>query len=223
MRKLVSFLIGLCLLAITFAVVFFTALTYRASERISIKSYIFQTNNSAGLRVGALQDINDISAVDLRNKLIKKYVSEYFRVVPGDSSTLNRPILKNLSSAYAYNQWLNGEAKDIEKMALNKMFRTVRVMDDGIKTIDKPADYDYYDAEIAQPIFYEIHYFTETWKDSNIMMIEPKPDQGYLYIQARFKPGIDETKDIKKYLENGENPVGLFMFEVVNIGSKGLR
>jgi hypothetical protein len=223
MRKLTSFLIGLCLLAITFAVVFFTALTYRASESVSIKSYIFQTNNSAGLRVGALQDINDISAIDLRNKLIKKYVSEYFRVVPGDSSTINRPILKNLSSAYAYNQWLNGEAKDIEKMALNKMFRTVRVMDDGIKTIDKPADYDYYSDEIAQPIFYEIHYFTETWKDSNIMMIEPEPGQGYLYIQARFKPGIDETKDIKKYLENGENPVGLFMFEVVNIGSKGLR
>lgn len=223
MKKFASFLIGLCLLAITFAVVFFTALTYRASERVAIKSYIFQTNNSAGLRVGALQDINDISAIDLRNKLIKKYVSEYFRVVPGDSSTINRPILKNLSTTYAYNQWLNGEAKNIEKMALNKMFRTVRVMDDGIKTIDKPADHDYYNDEIAQSIFYEIHYFTETWKDSNIMMIEPEPAQGYLYIQARFKPGIDETKDIKKYLEEGENPVGLFMFEVENIGSKGLK
>ena len=137
MRKLVPFLKGFCLLAITFAVVVFTALTYRASERISIKSYIFQTNNSAGLRVGALQDINDISAIDLRNKLIKKYVSEYFRVVPGDSSTLDRPILRSLSYDYAYNQWLNGEAKNIEKMAINKQFRTVRVMDDGIKAIEK--------------------------------------------------------------------------------------
>jgi hypothetical protein len=223
MRKLVPFLKGLCLLAITFAVVVFTALTYRASERISIKSYIFQTNNSAGLRVGALQDINDISAIDLRNKLIKKYVSEYFRVVPGDSSTLDRPILRSLSYDYAYNQWLNGEAKNIEKMAINKQFRTVRVMDDGIKAIDKPADYDYYGSEMAKPIFYEIHYFTETWKDSNIMMIEPETDQGYLYIEAYFKPGIDKDKDVKEYLESGENPAGLFMFKVVNIGSKGLR
>ena len=223
MRKITSFFLGFFLLIITFAVVFLTALTYRANERVSIKSYIFQTNNSAGLRVGALQDINEISAIDLRNKLIKKYVSEYFKVIPGDQNVINRPILQNLSNGIAYNQWINGEAKNIEQMSANKMFRTVRVMDDGIKTIDKPADYDYYNTEIALPVFYEIHYFTETWKDSNIMMIEPKTEQGYLYIEARFKPGIDETKDIKKFLEEGENPVGLFMFEVTNIGSKGLR
>lgn len=223
MRKITSFFLGFFLLIITFAVVFLTALTYRANERVSIKSYIFQTNNSAGLRVGALQDINEISAIDLRNKLIKKYVSEYFKVIPGDQNVINRPILQNLSNGIAYNQWINGEAKNIEQMSANKMFRTVRVMDDGIKTIDKPADYDYYNTEIALPVFYEIHYFTETWKDSNIMMIEPKTEQGYLYIEARFKPGIDETKDIKKFLEEGKNPVGLFMFEVTNIGSKGLR
>ena len=55
------------------------------------------------------------------------------------------------------------------------------------------------------------------------MMIEPETDQGYLYIEALFKPGIDKDIDVKKYLEDGKNPVGLFMFKVTNIGSKGIR
>ena len=72
MNKIKSFLMGFVLLVITFIIIVLVALLYRANERSSIKSYIFQTNNFASQRVGELQDINDISAEDLRNKLIKK-------------------------------------------------------------------------------------------------------------------------------------------------------
>ena len=83
MTRLRHFFIGILLLAMAFAMVILTAFIYRANEKSSIKTYIFQMNNIQNQRIGALQDINDMSAVDLRDKLIKKYVAEYFKVIPG--------------------------------------------------------------------------------------------------------------------------------------------
>ena len=219
MNKILSFLSGLLLLIITFIIVVLVALVYRANERSSIKSYIFQVNNMANQRVGELQDINDISAEDLRNKLIKKYISEYFRVIPGEADVENRSVLEELSTANAYKQWQNGEAKTIAKMSEQNMFRIVHVYDDGIATLNRPADYNYND-EIPQKIYYSVRYYTETWTETNKMSATPIQDQGTIYIEARFKPGIRKDKDVQKHLQKGENPVELFRFEVTNIGSK---
>ena len=61
------------------------------------------------------------------------------------------------------------------------------------------------------------------------MEVEPQHDQGVIYIEARFKPGIKPKSlitnngkivSVKEYLESGKNPAGLFMFVVTNIGSK---
>ena len=230
MSKIKSFFIGIFLLAIMFVAVILCVLIYRANDQSSVKSYIFQINNVASQRVGALQDINDMSAVELRNKLIKTYVAEYFKVIPNEPDVSNRPLLRNLSSKSAYEQWQKGEAKTIEQMSQKKMFRrVVHVTDADIATMNMPSGYDYYNADQAKEIFYEIHYYTETWTESNRMYVEPVYDSGTLRIEARFKPGIKkdifmETKpgvyknvSIQKYLKSGENPMGLFMFEVVNI------
>ena len=53
--------------------------------------------------------------------------------------------------------------------------------------------------------------------------------QGTLFLEARFAPGIREHDgygnrlDIRKYLESGKNPVGLFKFTVTNIGDKMIK
>jgi hypothetical protein len=219
MNKIVSFLSGLVLLVITFIIVALVALVYRANERSSIKSYIFQTNNLASQRVGELQDINDISAEDLRNKLIKKYVSEYFKVIPGENDVEKRSVLAELSSYDAYKQWQNGEAQTISQMSSGNMFRIVHVYDDGIAALNRPADYNYSD-ETEKPIYYSVRYYTETWTKSNKMATEPVKEQGTIYIEAIFRTGIRKDKDVQKYLQEGKNPVGLFRFEVLNIGNK---
>ena len=72
MNKLISFFGGLMLIGAVFAMVVLTALIYRANERSSVKSYMFQMNDWSTERLGVLQNINDISANDLRNRLIKK-------------------------------------------------------------------------------------------------------------------------------------------------------
>lgn len=224
MRKIVSFFIGLLLLAITFATVVLVALIYRSNNQLSVKSYIFQMGNYAATqRVGPLQKLEDMSAIELRNKLIKKYVSEYFLVIPGEQNVNERSVLERLSDTYAYKQWQSGEAKTIADMAAKKMFRRVYVSDADIAAMDMPDGYDYYDADSAEPILYSVHYRTETWPESNAMWIEPVYETGDIYLEIKFTPGIRETVNgkkfnIKKYLESGNNPVGLFMFKVISIG-----
>ena len=164
-----------------FVIVVMVALIYRANERMSVRSYIFQTNNYAAQRVGELQDINDISPEDLRNKLIKKYVSEYFKVIPGDTDVMNRPVLRNLSKADAYEHWERTEAKAIEQMSNKNMFRRVYVYDDGIATLNRPSDYDYKSDDVMD-IYYAVRYYMQTWTESNKMDTQPEITQGTIYL-----------------------------------------
>ena len=219
MNKIKSFFVGIILLIITFIIIVLGALLYRANERASIKSYIFQTNNFANQRVGELQNINDISPEDLRNKLIRKYVTEYFKVIPGDTEVENRSVLRALSSGSAFKQWQKSEAKTIAQMSAQNMFRIVHVYDDGIATLNRPTDYNYND-DIVKPLYYSVRYYTETWTASNKMASAPIKEQGTIYIEAAFQTGLNENINIQKYLQAGENPVRLFKFKVTNIGNK---
>ena len=210
---------GIALLIITFVIIVLGALLYRANERTSVKTYIFQTNNFANQRVGELQNIDDISADDLRNKLIKKYVSEYFKVIPGETDVENRPVLRGLSEQRAYDQWVKDEAKTIAQMSNKNMLRIVHVYDDGIAALNRPADYDYND-EVVKRVYYAVRYYTETWDTPNQMAQKPKQNQGVIYIEAAFQPGIRKNIDVQNYLQSGKNPVGLFKFTVTNVGNK---
>lgn len=218
MNKIKAFLMGFVLLIITFIIIVLVALLYRANDRMQIKSYIFQMQNMSKQRVGILQDINDISPEDLRNKLIKKYVSEYFKVIPGETN-IERPVLKVLSGVTAYEKWKNTEAKTIAQMSGQNKFRMVHVYDDGIATLDRPADYSYTDT-FYKKIYYSVRYYTQTWNEPNKMATTPVLNQGTIYIEAMFKPGIIEEVDVRKYLEQGGDPILLFDFTVTYIGSK---
>jgi len=222
MMKIKSFLFGILFLIMVFIMVILTALIYRANERSSVKTYIFQMGNGANQRVGELQNINDISQNDLRNKLIRKYISEYFKVIPGDPAVTTRPILSALSNSDVFEQWTSTEAKQISEMSNRKMFRMAKVT--SIEVLNNSKDNIDYDAQIkADYVYYVVNYDTYTWTQSNDMKIEPIVDSGIIAIEARFKPGIRPDIDVKKYLESDKNPIGLFMFEVTRIGSKGIE
>ena len=221
MNKLKGFFVGIFLLFAVVAMVVLTSLIYRASERSSIKSYIFQKANNADQRIGVLHNLEDISSTDLRNKLIKKYVAEYFKVIPGDTNVTERPTLHDLSETNAFNYWKKNELKTIEDMSAKKMFRLARVNDDGIAAYNKADGAD----DNSQIIYYKVRYYTSTWPESNVLAAEPVYDQGTIYLEIKFEPGIAETiqkkkYNLRKYLESGKDPSVLFKFRVVNIGDK---
>ncbi len=225
MNRLKAFFVGTFLLITSVVMIVLAALIYQAGEKSSVKSYIFQMANNSNQRVGALQSLDDISTVDLRNKLIKKYVAEYFKVIPGDKNITDRKTLRIMSSIDAFNYWKNTEAKNIDKMSMQKMFRIARVRDDGIAIYNRRED-DAHKSDEVKGVYYMVRYDTFTWSESNVLEIEPVYDQGTLYLEILFKPGLVKTPidangketDIRKYLESGQNPAGLFKFRVNNIG-----
>ena len=66
-------------------------------------------------------------------------------------------------------------------------------------------------------------YYMQTWNEPNKMGTIPVFEQGTMYIEAVFSPGVIDSIDIQKYLESGKNPVGLFKFRVTNIGNKEIN
>jgi len=205
MNKIKSFFMGIILLAITLAAVFIVVLTYRANEQVNIETYIFQMGNKPNTRIGNLQDINDMKPEGLRNKLIQKYVSEYFKVIPGTTiSNDQRTTIMKMSNSSVYQRWLNFEAKSIEAMAKDKMFRNVWVDPTQIQQIKDSG-------------WFMVPYFTRTWPESNNMAARVVDEAGIINLKIRFKPGIIPNINVRTYLEKGENPAGLFMFQVTDV------
>jgi len=220
MNKIKSFFIGIFLLAIMFAAAVVVTLIYRANTNSSVKSYMFQLDDYAGERVGDLENINEMSAVELRNRLIKKYVSEYFGIIPGGNNIAKQKTLRALSNDTVYKQWTENELPVINELSKRGAFRRIHINDADIIAKNIPNGYDYNNAPQAAHIYYSVKYLAETWPESNLMGIQPIYESGIIYIEARFKPGLIEGIDIHKHLQSGKSPLELFMFEVTNVGAK---
>ena len=224
MSKLKGFLVGVLLLIAVIAMMALASLIYRASERTSVKSYIFQMANNSNQRVGMLQNLDDISANDLRNKLIKKYVAEYFKVIPGDKNVMTRYTIDKLSSPSVFKNWKMTEGKTIAEMSEKRMFRLARVRDDGIATYNKVEG----DDDNTLRVYYKVKYYTSTWTESNTLATEPIYDQGTIYMEIDFEPGLSEKiqgKDfsVRQHLKSGKDPAAMFKFRVISIGDKTAR
>jgi len=213
-RRLIMFIFGLVLLALTVAMLFLASAIYDTSERESVETYFFQTNDLSTQRPGVPVRESEIGETAMREMLIKKYVTEYFYAIPdtgniatrlGSTSTLGR-----MSTATVFNEWANGEAIGIRTMAENKMMRTVAI--DG--EIYKPVDSDYW----------VVPYVLKTWTVSNDVSIKPQITRGTLLLDVLYEPGPRETIDIGKILkdsyngsETGYDPAVIFKFKVQSL------
>ena len=198
------------------------ALVYIAHSRSSVKTYLFQTGNSVNQRIGELYDIKSISADGLRNKLIEKYLSEFFKVVPGETDiATKRKVLKNMSHPSVFDKWTKDEMPIIQDMANKHMLRLIKV--DSITNQNVTSVYK--DTTTA---YYKIRYHIITWTEPNIIDIQPVKEDATIFMEVSFEPTLrkdsnDRTFSAKKlveYLKNGENPAALFVFGVQDINVK---
>ena len=215
MRKLIMFLFGLLLLALTVAMLFLTSAIYDTGNAESIATYFFQTNEWSFTRPGEPVRALEIGETAMREMLIKKYVTEYFYAIPDPENIAvragARSILARMSSTNVFNNWVNGEAESIKTLAENAMMRTVMI--DG--EIFKPADSDYW----------VVPYILRTWTTTNDMDAKPQIERGMLLLDVAYEPGTrKETLDIGNYLkhsynrfETGYDPAYIFRFKVLNL------
>ena len=205
MNKIKSFFMGIVLLTLVLASVFVAVLVYRANDQTTVKTYIFQMGNPPDKRAGPLERLVDINPDDMRNSLIQKYVAEYFKVIPGNTiSAKQKKIIAKLSTDAVYSNWLAKEVPEIENMAKNKMFRNVWVDTSNIQPSKAPG-------------WFTVPYFARTWTESNNMDADIILTSGEIGIKVFFTPGINPELDVRKYLENGGDPSGLFIFRVLEV------
>ena len=212
MRRLIMFLLGLLLLALTVAMLFFASAIYDTSVKESVSTYFFQTNDISTQRPGTPVHASEIGEATMREMLIKKYVTEYFYAIPDTDNILLRTsvgsTMDKLSMPDVFKDWVNGEAVGIKAMAENNMMRTVAI--DG--EIYKPDDSDYW----------IVPYILRTWTKSNDMSLTPQITHGTLLLDVIYQPGTrEETLDIGKYLKHsynkrgvGYDPAVIFRFKV---------
>lgn len=210
MRKLISFFIGLIILAAMFAMIAGASIIYDTARKIQIETYFFQPNNMSVERVGLPMTISEIGSTKLRQMLVEKYISEYFYVIP-DVANINDRMgpgspLARMSLTSVFRQWQEQEGAYIKELAEQGAFRTVRVIGD----IYKPDNSD----------FWTVKYEIKTWYHPNDMAEEPEIRQDVLYlgIDDVYMMDFRENIDIAQYLENGGDPAAIFRFGVMAIG-----
>jgi hypothetical protein len=215
-RKLIIFFSGLVLIALMIAMLFLTSVVYDSAKKSSVETYFFQRNLLSESRTGMPETPDQIGETAMREMLIKKYINEYFYVIPDVEDIANRmgrnSTLAKMSSRNVFNNWLETVATDIQEMANKKKMRIVDI--DG--EIYRPSDSDYW----------VVPYVLYTWDTPNDMATPPTALYGTLLMDIAFEMGIRETVggdtfDVGKYLQDGYNrfesgyePAVIFKFRV---------
>ncbi len=210
MKKLIQFFTGILILCLTGGLLYFSGALFDTSDDVNVNSIIFQPNNLSENRVDIPIPSDQMSEINLRDKLIRNFIFEYFYVLPDANNIGTRAqhnsALSMMTTSDIYNNWKKDVATDIEFMSENKIYRTATVTDEIIPNGD----------------YLQVNYQLKTWNESNNMNYEPEITNDVMFIKISFEPGIRETYngnnfDANKYLDSGKNPAAVFRFRVDEI------
>jgi len=212
MKKVIMFFVGFLLLISVFAILYFASLLFNAANNSSVNSFVFQPNNLSVNRIGPPIPAENIPK-RVQEKLIKKFVFEYFYIYPDVEDFALRvrkdSVLSGLSNSNVFKQWKDNQSQQMEQMTNDKMLRTVIINNNGIL---KKEGSDYF----------EVHYELKTWTKPNIMGMKPEITTGVINLKTLFENGLREKRgginfNINDYIKRGGNPAALFKFTVTDV------
>lgn len=214
MKKLIMFFAGLMLLVLTFTALFFAGAIYDTGDKVAVETFFFRPNNLSERRVGVLETPDQLGESNVIDRLVAKFVNEYFYAIPDVENIARRTragsILYQMSTADVFNKWQNGEALKIQNLADKKSMRLVRI----IGAAHKPS---------ADSQYWTVNYELQTWTNPNDLAAQPEITRGTMYLDLVYEPGIRESIEqmgIHKYLDEGGDPAGLFKFRVNEIAQE---
>jgi hypothetical protein len=216
------FFAGLALLLATFAALYFSGMLFDAGGKRRLGAFVFQPNDLSVDRVGRPIPADQLSEKFIREKLIGKFVIEYFYAAPDIENIARRTradsVLAAMSAPDVFNDWLGGQAEEIERLAENKSMRSVSVGE----IVRRPGS-DYWE------VFYEL----KTWESPNDMNLKPAVRRGVMLLRMLGKESEDnEGKesireirdtingrdfDVRKHLDNGGDPSIIFKFKISEV------
>lgn len=212
MKKLIMFLSGILLMLIMFASLFLAGAIYDTGKKVSVETFFFQPDNSFDRRPGVPASPSDFGTDDVRNMLIRRYITEYFYVIPDVSNVENRiaghTSLRSMSSDDAFEYWLQNIAPKIQEMAEQRKLRLVQ-----LTNVEKAAD---------EKNYWIVEYDLITWDKPNDMSVQPTVTHGQVYLNLFYDAGMRKklnNQPVEDLLEQGKDPAIAFKFGVWTVSS----
>ncbi len=212
MRRLLLFLSGFMLLVLMCVALFFAGAIYDAGKKTTIDTYFFQPDANYARRPGVPASPADLGADKMRERLIAKYITEYFYVTPDTSDIEHRmsgdTSLRRMSTATAFETWLTTAAPEIQSLAGARALRTVSL----ISAEQKPGEK-----------YWTVTYELKTWHTPNDFSVAPDVSRGILYLDIAYEPGMRQSvgkASLEEYLESGKDPAVAFRFGVYDIATQ---
>lgn len=191
------------------AALFLAGAIYDAWNKSITQIYFFQPDNLSQNRPGVPATPDDVGETKMRDRLIQKFITEYFYVWPGDTDIERRAggdgALAWLSLTPVLQHWRETMAPEIQQMSNDRMLRTAT----ATKIYKEP-----------ESNYWSVEYELRTWREPNNPVIAPEIQNGKMYLQIRYEPGIPGSiieRGIHNVLDAGADPVILFKFGVTDI------
>lgn len=219
MKKTTIVLFTILLVPVMLASLLVSSAIFDTGKKIQVETYFFQPQNNPDGRPGVPASPTDLGADKLLQMLIKRYVTEYFYVIPYTADVdrrinkSKRPALYLMSSKKVFEQWLTDVAPGIQEMAENEMLRLV-----SIDNIERDPNAENY---------WIVAYSLTTWPQPNNFAAMPIVEHDVIYMRIIYEPDIrlqiitnagDEIP-VEDILEQGEDPAVAFKFYVSNIST----
>lgn len=213
MKKLIMFLSGLLLMVLMCGALVLTGVIYDTGAKTTINTYFFQPDDNAIRRPGVPVSDLTLGADKMRERLIAKYITEYFYVTPDMSDVTRRregrTSLRRMSLRDVFNTWLQKVAPEIEDLAKNRALRTVSLISVTPDTNNK---------------YWIVNYELRTWRAPNNFASAPDVTRGTIYLGINYAPGMRDKvgkQSVEDYLESGGDPAAVFKFVVIDVASHG--
>jgi hypothetical protein len=132
MKKVLTFFAYLVIAASMLGALFVGAAIYDVAEKTTVESFFFQPTNDSSRRLPEPESAKSIGAEALRNKLIQKFVTEYFYVLPNYQNIEARKDdsqsgLRLMSSADVFDKWVkNGVVTPFPNNNSDMMFQKLK-------------------------------------------------------------------------------------------------
>lgn len=213
MKRLTIFLFGSVLLVIATGLAIIGAKIFDISRNFSVNSVIFQPADLSRDRIEKPLPLHVLSDDFIRDNLIKKFVYEYFYIVPDADDIKRRRMphstLAEMSSESVFDQWNKDFAKDMERQANENVIRRVFV-----RNIVLPPSSEYF----------QITYDLLTWNIANDITAAPQIQKNKtMSIRLNFEKMVKQKQanginfDVKKYLSDGADPATILRFRVLEV------
>ncbi len=224
MKRILSLLVAFLLLALMLGILVVTVAIYDTGNKSYTTTKFFSVNALQYERIDEPKTTGDLGDIVIRDMLVKKYVTEYFYVIPDvknveqrmqdyytklfpckwclfDKDGMRPKII--ITPLYgvgvsAFNKWKESEALKIKQLAEKGALRTVNVTS----------------IEVGETGYLIVDYELKTWFTGNNIYETPTVTKGRLYMDVKYTPGTKQTAEILQRLEDGWDAATAFNFIV---------